>query len=88
MCGGGADAVRGGLAGGDGRRDRPCRAGAAVPYAEGFDVYGVGLGVETLVGPLLSGMVLGVRGEVDGYIGTDTVLVTDGDPEVLTHLSA
>ena len=65
-----------------------CRAGEPVPSAEGFDVYGVGLGVETLVGPLLPGMVLGIRAEVGGYIGTDTVLVTDGDPEVLTHLSA
>ncbi len=65
-----------------------CRAGAEVPSSEGFDVYGVGLGLETLVGSLVPGMVLGVRGEVDGYTGTDTVLVTDGEPEVLTHLSA
>ena len=50
-------------------------------------MYGVGLGVETLVGPLQEGMVLGVRAEVDGYIGTDTVLVTADGPEVLTHLS-
>lgn len=66
-----------------------CRAGGEVPFAEGFDIYGVGLGVETLVAgePLREGMVLGVRGELDGYIGTDTVVVTAGTPERLTRLS-
>ena len=64
-----------------------CRAGEPLPERDGFDVYGVGLGVETLVGPLQAGMVLGVRAEVDGYLGTDTVLVTDAAPDVLTRLS-
>ena len=58
-----------------------CRAGAAVAEL-GPDVHGVGLGYEVL-GPddvLEPGMVLSV-----GADGTrDTVLVTDGEPDVLT----
>jgi Xaa-Pro aminopeptidase len=66
-----------------------CRAGEAAPQEPGFDLYGVGLGVETLVEgePLRAGMVLGIRAELDGYLGTDTVLITPDAPERLTHLS-
>ncbi len=51
------------------------------------DVHGVGVGVETLDGPLQAGMVLGVHLTVDGYVGADTVLVTDDGPERLTRLT-
>jgi len=72
------------------RRDRPdeldaaiarCRAGAAVAEI-GARVHGVGCGYEVLTPDerLEPGMVLSVS--VAG--GGDTVLVTDGDPDVLT----
>ena len=38
-------------------------------------------------GPLRPGMVLGLHLTVDGYVGADTVLVTDDGPERLTRLS-
>ena len=50
-------------------------------------MHGVGVGVETLDGPLQVGMVLGVHLAVDGYVGADTVLVTDDGPERLTRLT-
>ena len=61
-----------------------CRVGAEPPAG----VHGVGLGIETLVGPLEAGMTLGVPLTVGGYVGADTVLVTEQGPERLTRLSA
>ena len=60
-----------------------CVPGAAPPPG----AHGCGLGVETLVGPLQPGMVVGLHLTVGPYVGADTVLVTEGGPERLTHLS-
>jgi Xaa-Pro aminopeptidase len=60
-----------------------CRPGAEVP--EG--AHGCGVGMETIVGPLRPGMVVGLHLTVGAYVGADTILVTEQDPERLTHLA-
>ena len=60
-----------------------CRPGADAP--EG--AHGCGLGLETIVGPLEAGMVVGLHLTVGAYRGADTVLVTEQGPERLTRLS-
>ncbi len=66
-----------------------CRPGTLPSDIPADDVHGVGVGVETLVDePLQAGMVLGLYLAVHGYVGADTVLVTDDGPERLSRLSA
>jgi hypothetical protein len=60
-----------------------CRVGAEPPDG----AHGCGLGVETLVGPLEAGTVVGLPLAVDGYVGAETVLVTEQGPERLTRLA-
>jgi hypothetical protein len=67
-----------------------CRPGAPPSAIPVLDVHGVGVGIEALVDdqPLQPGMVLGLHLTVDGYVGADTVLVTEDGPERLSRLSA
>lgn len=63
-----------------------CRPGVSPSDIAVDDLHGVGVGVETLHGPLEAGMVLGLHLTVGDYRGADTVLIADDTPQRLTRL--